>query len=169
LLGSDVDLVQGILTIRNSKSGKSRYVPMSPELVEKCLYYDKTRLKQDRGNDWFFSTPQGDEYCRSAVCKAFRKVLTKAGISHGGIGKGPRLHDFRHTFSVHCLQKWISDGNELTSAIPYLSAYLGHDGFDYTESYLRMTAEVYPDVSNLLQSHYGYIIPRFEVAEDEND
>jgi integrase len=169
LLGSDVDMRHGVLTIRESKGGKSRYVPMSPQLVEKCLHYDKTRLKQSGGNDWFFATPQGGEYCDSAVYKAFRKVLTTAGISHGGVGNGPRLHDFRHTFSVHCLQKWIKEGNELTSALPYLSAYLGHDGFDYTQSYLRMTAEVYPDISNLIQKQYGYMIPKFEEAAYEND
>lgn len=36
LLASDVDLEHGILTIRNSKFGKTRYVPMSAELTAVC-------------------------------------------------------------------------------------------------------------------------------------
>ncbi len=44
LKGEDVDLGNGILTIKNSKFGKSRYVPMSPETTAKCYEYAKSRL-----------------------------------------------------------------------------------------------------------------------------
>ena len=39
LLASDVDLEHGILTIQNSKFGKTRYVPMSAELTAVCAAY----------------------------------------------------------------------------------------------------------------------------------
>lgn len=44
LLGEDVDLEHGILTIRNSKFEKTRYVPMSTETTAACANYAKTRL-----------------------------------------------------------------------------------------------------------------------------
>ena len=170
LLGDDVDLKNGTLTVRDSKFGKSRYIPMSNELADVCRIYDKTRLVAPIGaDDWFFAAPDGGRYSEKEIYNVFREVLWKAGISHGGKGNGPRLHDFRHTFSVHCLQKWVASGAEITTAIPRLSAFLGHDGFATTEKYLRMTAEVYPEISALMQEQFGYIIPSEEVVWDEND
>ena len=96
----------------------------------------------------------------------FRDLLRNAGISHGGRGKGPRVHDLRHTFCVHCLQRWISQGKDLTTALPLLTTYMGHNDFSATEQYLRMTAEVYPEVSQLMQDQYGYVVKGKEVCEE---
>jgi integrase len=158
LRGDDVDLQLGILTIRGSKFGKSRYVPMSGEVTTVCADYAKTRLIGEGDYDWFFSAPDGGCYSTSGIYNTFREMLWKVDISHGGKGNGPRVHDFRHTFAVHCLQKWASSGVDLTTKLHLLRDYLGHDDLSSTEQYLRMTAEVYPEISDLMQEKYGYII-----------
>lgn len=169
LLSEDVDLKEGVLTVRESKLGKARYVPMSDELTNVCVDYNKTRLVAADGDDWFFAAPDGGHYDTRSIYDIFRKLLWAAGISHGGRGKGPRVHDFRHTFSVHCLQKWVEQGADPTTVLPRLTAYLGHEDFAATEQYLRMTAEVYPEVSALMYEKYGYLIPQREGAAYEND
>lgn len=158
LLAEDVDLDAGILTIRESKFGKTRYVPMSTELTAACADYDRTRLV-GKNADWFFAAPDGGHYDTRTIYGVFRELLWKAGISHSGRGKGPRTHDFRHTFCVHCLQKWVEQGADPTTVLPRLTTYLGHNGFSTTEQYLRMTAEVYPEISAMMQEKYGYVIP----------
>ena len=65
----------------------------------------------------------------------------------------------RHTYSVHCLQQWISHGVDLTVALPYLSTYLGHTGLKSTQEYLRLTAELYPEVVSAVEQHWGWLIP----------
>jgi integrase len=162
LRGEDVNLIEGILTVRDSKFGKSRYIPMSEELTTVCAKYAETRLVAKHGDDWFFAAPDGGHYGQKGIYSVFRELLWKAGISHGGRGKGPRVHDFRHTFCVHCLQKWVKQGKDLTNLLPRLTTYVGHSGFESTEQYLRMTAEVYPEISALMQKQYGYIIPKQE-------
>jgi len=162
LCDKDVDLDEGILVIHNSKFGKTRYVPMSAELTGVCAKYAKTRLIAEQGDDWFFAAPDGGHYSVKEIYYVFRNLLWQAEISHGGRGKGPRVHDFRHTFCVHCLQKWVKKGADPSTVLPRLSAYLGHDGFESTERYLRMTAEVYPEISELMQEKYGYVIPKNE-------
>lgn len=169
LLADDVDLEQGILTIQNSKFGKTRYVPMSAELTGICAKYAKTRLVGPPGADWFFAAPDGGHYNVRTIYSVFRDLLWKAEISHGGKGNGPRLHDFRHTFCVHSLQRWTLRGADPTTLLPRLTAYLGHNDFSATEQYLRMTAEAYPEVSRLMEEKYGYIIPSMEGSADEND
>ena len=169
LKGEDVDLEHGILIIKNSKFGKSRYVPMSLETKIRCAEYDKTRLVNRTGDDWFFAAPDGGHYNVRSIYSMFRQYLWEAGISHGGKGHGPRVHDLRHTFAVHCLQKWVVNGEDITTALPLLSAYMGHTDFSATERYLRLTAEVYPELSTLLNEKYGYIIPKLEEEEHEEN
>ena len=65
----------------------------------------------------------------------------------------------RHTFAVHCLRKWVLENADLTVALPYLSAYMGHTGLKSTQMYLRLTAEVYPTVVAAVDRHYAFIIP----------
>ena len=167
LMSSDVDLDEGILTVRASKQEKSRYVPMSEELV--CVLRKFVKTKPISGADsYFFTSPDGGPYAHSSVYNAFRRFLRDAKIPHGGKGKGPRLHDFRHSFSVHSLQKFITDGKDVTAMLPKLSTYLGHINLRYTEPYVRLTAEVYPEISALLQEKYGNLIANVE-GYDEND
>ena len=165
LKSEDIDLVSGILTIRDGKFGKSRYVPMSEELTAVCVKYAESRLV-GKIDDWFLAARDGGYYGNRSAYTAFRELLRKANISHGGRGKGPRIHDLRHTFAVHCLQKWTADGADITTVLPYLREYLGHENVSATEQYLRMTAEVYPEISALMQEKYGYIIPGKEVGAE---
>ncbi len=59
-------------------------------------------------------------------------------------------------------------GKELTNLLPYLSVYLGHSDFRGTQYYLRLTADLYPDIISKMEVASGYIIPeRGEINEQE--
>ena len=51
------------------------------------------------------------------------------------------------------------------AVLPVLSEYLGHESARETGVYLRMTAEVYPDVMKLVERTCSRVIP--EVIGDE--
>lgn len=161
----DVDLEQGTLFIRNAKFGKERIVPMSRSLIERCRIYQKELDSNKAINNFFFPSPYGSHYSESTIYQLFRKILWKVGISH--TGKGPRVHDIRHTFSVHCLKKWVLNGEDLTNRLPYLSAYLGHVDLRGTQHYLRLTADLYPDIVDKVEQSFSYLIP--EVTSYEAD
>ena len=128
LVMADVDLEQGVLHIRSSKFGKERLVPMSKSLTYHCSKYVSQVCKGREAKAPFFQTPKGEHYMPHSIHYAWRQLLYYAGISYGGKGKGPRIHDLRHTFAVHCLQKWVESGDDLNARLPYLSAYMGHVG-----------------------------------------
>lgn len=161
----DVDLQQGTLFIRYAKFGKERIVPMSASLTERCRLYKKDLRSIESGKSFFFPSPFGGHYCESTIYQLFRKILWKAGISH--TGKGPRLHDIRHTFSVHCLKRWVLSGQDLTNLLPYLSAFLGHVDLRGTQHYLRLTADLYPDIIAKVEKSFSSLIP--EVAFNETN
>ena len=43
--------------------------------------------------------------------------------------------------------------------LPILKTYLGHESFRETAYYLRMTADVFPDIRLKLEGTFGDIIP----------
>ena len=69
-----------------------------------------------------------------------------AGIKHAGRGYGPRIHDIRHTHCCHVLQAASYNKTDLTNMLPALSVYMGHESVAATSQYLKMTAEIYPDI-----------------------
>ena len=109
-------------------------------------------------SDFYFPGPLEELiYPTVAHTSVFENILWKAGIPH--TGHGPRIHDLRHTFCVHRFKKWVLAGNDLKNLMPYLSAYLGHADFRGTEYYLRLTADLYPEIISKLDYAHGYIIP----------
>jgi integrase/recombinase XerD len=156
----DVDLQTGVLTIMNGKFNKDRLVPLSEELTHRCNEYVKRVHLFSNADSFFFPSPNGKPVTLGNVYKNFRKFLWKARISHGGWGKGPRIHDFRHTFAVHCLRRWVLEGKDLAAYLPVLKTYLGHHSFSDTSQYLRLTAELFPDITAKVEHAFGHVIPK---------
>jgi integrase/recombinase XerD len=140
----------------------SRLVPMSNSLAERCRNYSKRVHPFLSPEDYFFPALGGKPMTIGNVYKNFRKFLWQAGISHNGRGYGPRVHDFRHAYAVHCLKKWVEQGKDLAAYLPVLKTYLGHDSFEETAYYLRLTADVFPEITLKLETCYRGIIPVLE-------
>ena len=91
----DVNLEDGILTIREAKTDRDRYIPLSDSVKEACISYaDKTWWEKD--SDFFFPATDKTMISPMTVYQRYRRYLEVAGISHGGKGQGPRLHDIRY-------------------------------------------------------------------------
>lgn len=166
----DVDLDKGYLVLRTCKNGQERVVPLSASQVEVCKDYYAYKQKQliDTGSNTFFFTALNGSRCWPVtVYEHFRTVLYKAGISHKGRGKGPRLHDLRHTFCVNALVKMSEAGMDLYYSMPILSTYVGHQSIEATNKYVRLTSEMYPDLLNKVNAAYKYIFP--DIGIDDSD
>lgn len=153
----DVDLEKGCLTIRESKNRNSRLVMVSASMLLRLRVYAGMVHPFPDESAFFFQGAPGRPMTLGNVYKNFRRFLWRAGISHKG--DGPRVHDFRHTYSVYRLKAWSEQGKDLLAMLPVLKTYLGHDSFNETAYYLRMTADVFPDILMRLESTFGDIIP----------
>ena len=165
LKNGDVDLQAGTLLIRNAKGDRDRLVPMSESLAQLCREYRADSQVRDFGGEYFFPSPDRGFYGNSSIQKPFRELLWQANIPHGGRGKGPRIHDFRHTFAVHTLSKWAQEGKDLYVCLPILSTYLGHCNLSGTQQYLRLVPENYDSVTVPFETHFGTVFP--EVSGDD--
>lgn len=154
----DVDAENGIITVRDSKNGRDRLVPLSDSVHRSFLNYINA-VSWDSDDNYFFRSPDRSQIAPITIYLRFRSYLFEAGISHGGKGKGPRLHDLRHTFAVHALQRWITEGANLQAKLPVLSVYMGHKSIQSTAKYLRLTAEVYPELLEKIEGYSAHVIP----------
>jgi len=166
---SDVDLVEGVITVTNAKLNKHRQLPVSPEMLERLKRYSQKVHQLSAQTDWFFPGYNDKPMTIGNVEKNLRKFLWQAGISHGGRSKGPRVHDFRHTFAVHCLRKWVLADRDLQALLPVLQAYLGHVSFGDTAYYLHLTSDLFPNITEQVERVLGDVIPKVGIEQMPGD
>ena len=159
----DISFENRCLIVLESKNNDSRLVPVSQSLLQRIEKY-LSALDYDEKFP-LFSSSSGNYVSDSCAYEWYRWILWRAGIPHHGRGKGPRLHDLRHTFAVHSLQSATEKGMDPNAFIPLLSVYLGHKSISATERYLRLTAEVYPYLTAEMDRIMNHIIP--EVTDYE--
>jgi integrase len=140
----DVDLDQGLLTIRNSKFGKSRQVPLHPTSVEAIAAYARRRdeRRPRPKSPSFFTSAIGTRLLRDNVSTVFPRLVRETGLQSPNQLRPPRLHDLRHTFAVRCVIRWYRDGLDVERRLGLLSTYLGHVDPSTTYWYLSAVPEL---------------------------
>jgi len=141
----DIHLEDRVLIVRDSKNGKERLIPISislSEVLTEYLGYKKRLPIKKPESDHFFVNLCGRCCKRDDIDEWFKKILRTVGVLRNR--QGPRLHDLRHTFSVHSLATMAEQGIDLYCSLPTLSTYLGHQSLEATDAYVRLTAEMYP-------------------------
>ena len=143
----DVDLATGVLTIRRGKSGKGRIVPVSQSTSDRLIAYTKERdrLLGCYPKSFFVS----DDGRRPDDCTArynFALVCQRIGLRptqrFNRHGRGPRIHDLRHSFAVRTLLNWYRTGKDPEREMIKLSTYLGHADPAHTYWYIEAVPEL---------------------------
>lgn len=156
---ADVDLRSGALNIHQGKFHRDRLVPLAPALRRRLERYANA-LGARPASEPFFPAPHGRHYGHQGIYCIFRELLKRAGIVHGGRGRGPRLHEIRHTFAVHRLEQWYRAGEDLNAKLPLLATFLGHRSMVGTQAYLQLTQTLFTELTTRLDAAYGHVIPR---------
>jgi len=152
LRNKDFNLIDNYIVVKDSKNGLERTVPLSGSLAIACQTYLEYRdqLPIDTSDDsLFFVTLNGASCKWSSVYRWFRKILMQSEIAFVGgthCHSGPRIHDIRHTTACHALARMVDEGMDLYCSLPIMSTFLGHQSLKATDMYVRLTAEMYPDL-----------------------
>lgn len=135
---ADVDLDAGVLTVRGTKFGKSRLVPIHASTRDVLADYSARRAKHLCGRDavHFFISRTGHALDGADVRRTFYSLSRQVGLRGSQDSHGPRLHDFRHRFAVETLMGWYRSGEDAERRLPVLSTYLGHVHVNDTYWYL---------------------------------
>lgn len=145
---SDVDLQTGQLTVRNTKFGKTRLVPLSKSTTAALRRYAEQRDQTlpEGSTHAFFVSERGWRVTDWATRYNFAKVSRAAGLRDpvDGYrhGHGPRVHDLRHSFAARTMVAWYRADVDVERELPKLSAYLGHAHVNDTYWYIEAVPEL---------------------------
>lgn len=156
---SDVDLTNGILSIRQSKFGKSRFVPLADSTRAALVKYAKQRDKLclHPTSQAFLVSERGQRLQSCTARCTFARISCAVGVRPATgsrrIGRGPRLQDFRHCFATRKLIEWYRAGLDVGRELPKLATYLGHVDVAHTYWYLEAVPELLQLATDRLGEH----------------
>lgn len=155
-----VDLGAGLLTIRDTKFGMSRLVPIHSATVAVLTDYAKRRdaLFPAPISPIFFVGEQGRALKHSTIHLIFGNVARQIGLRHPcDAYHGPRIHDLRHSYAVATLLRWYRAGDDVEQRLPILSTYLGHSHTSCTYWYLSACPELMEHAARRLDARWEQV------------
>lgn len=143
----DLDTATGVLRVRRGKNGRERLLPLDPTVVDRLLTY---AVERDRllgyTPDAFFVREEGDRLSEWSARYNFAQVSKSIGLRertrYHGHGRGPRIHDLRHTFAVRTMIEWYRAGKDPSREMIRLMTWLGHTKPDNTFWYIEAVPEL---------------------------
>lgn len=138
----DVDLMKGIMTIRSTRFGRTRKLPLCRDLLKELQKYDRWKRRKGLISEWFFLKDDATGLVARSMNGIFERLRNRAGVFRSdGAQYQPRMHDLRSTFAVHRITSWIQKKADLNKLLPALAVYMGQSGLASTERYFYLTPE----------------------------
>lgn len=145
--------------LRNTKNDEERLIYLPDSLNKDFkIFYCKFKNCYSENDKIFLCSD-------SSIRKYFSKVLQISNIKSNT--NKPRLHDLRHTFITHKIQKFIDDGKNLDNMMPILQAYVGHKSVNSIAYYFHMTNDILNEINIVSEEQLGYLIPKLKEDDYE--
>ena len=154
---ADVSLTDGLLTVRESKFGQSRQIPIHATTVAALRHYSRRRaaLSPIPGEPGLFVHPAGNRITYPSVQAMFHVLVGRAGLTPRSPHCRPTIHGLRHSFAVNTLIGWYRDGADVQARLPLLSTWLGHGDPKWTYWYLSACPELLELAGQRLEAFVG--------------
>ena len=163
----DVDLAARTFLVRDTKFFKSRLVPFSTSLADRLAQYFAARGAPSDPKASFFVDRGGRPLSTQKISHVFHRLVLAAAIPARSGGRGPRLHDMRHTFAVRRVLAWYREGADVTAKLPLLATYMGHASVLSTHVYLTATADLMREASGRFERACGSLVAAQEEIPHE--
>ena len=138
----EVDLHSGEIRIVNSKWHKSRTIVMSEDMCALVRKYAAIRDVAFPESEYFFPNRKGDAYSATVMTTRLNKFFA---MSYPEVPPdllpAIRVYDLRHRFATAAMHRWIDQGVDLQSRLPYLQTYMGHKDLNATAYYIHLLPE----------------------------
>jgi integrase/recombinase XerD len=141
---SDLNTDAAVMTIRESKFGKSRMVPLHPSTVDAVTNYLDLRrhLQPSPSTSAMLVSGRGTRLFYNNVQHVVARLTRQAGITPRSTRCRPRIHDLRHTFAVATMLDAYRHGADPAARLVQLATYLGHANPTDTYWYLSASPEL---------------------------
>ncbi|MDX0753302.1 tyrosine-type recombinase/integrase [Sinorhizobium medicae] len=144
---TDLDIETGVLRVRFGKLGKERLLPLDPTVAQKLESYGRERDRLlGRRSEALFVACKGHRLGDCGARYNFALVCQQIGLrprqDYKRHGRGPRIHDLRHTFAVRTMLNWYRSGHDVGREMIKLTTWLGHASPTDTYWYLEAVPEL---------------------------
>jgi integrase/recombinase XerD len=152
LARQDVDLTEGLVTVRAGKAGKTRLVPLHPSALGPLGTYAAHRDRVTGSCEGaFFRTDHAEQLTYAAVRGTFKRLRNRLGWTSDGRTRRPRIHDLRHRMVVQRMLAWYAEGADVDAKLPALATYLGHAQISDVYWYFSVT----PELMSIVGERFG--------------
>lgn len=171
VLNKDVDFDRKVIVMNNTKNHCQRLAPVNESLEHVLRQYISYRNRIPtpgvaNPDSHLFVSATGKPCSRRTVLKYFHRIIEECGIPRHCDQRGPMVHEIRHSTAVHSLIKLTQVGLDLYCALPLLATFMWHKKVLDTESYVRLTQEMYPEVlkmnAEVTDQVYSFIISKIK-------
>jgi integrase/recombinase XerD len=150
-------LKAAVLTIRGTKFGKTRWVPLHASTCTVLADYLARRRRHGArravSSYWFVSST-GNRLDGGDIHRTFYALSRQIGRRGSSDSRGPRLHGMRRRFATNTLVQWYRSGPDPERRLPLLSTYLGHVHVADTQWYLEGSPELMREAMQRLQQRW---------------
>lgn len=151
----DLDLAGGMITVRQSKFGKTRLLPLHSSTVTALRGYLRLRVRllPHASTPALFISPAGTRLLYCNVHWTFQRLVREAGLEPRSAVCRPRIHDLRHSFAVRSVLDAYEAGEDGGARLALLSTYMGHVDPAHTYWYLSGAPELLALAAKRLEDH----------------
>ena len=169
VLNKDVDFERRVIVLNNTKNRCQRLAPVNETLEQVLRQYINYRNRIPtpgvaNPDSHLFVSATGRPCSRRTVLTYFHRIIEECGIPRHCDQRGPMVHEIRHSAAVHSLIKQTQDGVDIYCSLPLLATFMGHKKVLDTETYVRLTQEMYPEVlkmnADVTDQVYSFIISK---------
>ncbi len=139
------DITPEGLVIRDTKFGKSRFVPIHATTLAALDRYLHCRRHIAGHVDHLFVSLKRRPLSLCTATRTFHQVLKAAGLPDRP--GHPRLYDLRHRFATRALEACPASRELISQHMLALATYLGHTHITYTYWYLEHTPQLMADIA----------------------
>ena len=156
---------QEYFLVEHSKNGEARIIYLSEDLNNEILKYHLKFHCNSEKDEYFFQIRNG-KIGNNTIRRWFYSILKLSKIKRSE--NSPRVHDLRHTYIVHCIEKWLKEKKDLNAMLPVLQTYVGHSSLKSLEYYFQITKSMINEIGKISEEKLGKLIPELkDVIEDE--
>ena len=156
LLRTDVNLNDGVISIRRSKGDEQHFVVMHDIMNAVMKEYDEAIEKIYPDRTYFFPANSDSYYSDKWVDENFKLCWYKRNHSYA------TTYDLRHNYATENINRWICCGFDFLDKLLALSKSMGHVSLENTKYYYSLV----PALANILQDRtlqsFNEIVPEVQ-------
>lgn len=153
---NDVDLDNGIISIRDSKGHDQHYIVMHDSMTELMRLYDIAADKLISDRSFFFPALNDKPHPKGWVIWNFNTLWNRVNKANA------TAYELRHNYATYNINKWTDTGFDFEDKLVYLSKSMGHRSIEETKYYFSIIPTLSDILKEKTEASMNDIIPEVE-------